>query len=69
MSDYSHVLTVKFKPNGETEVELKSANGGPVIAARSIVTEITESKRSGIIRWSEMAGTAVAAFAKQFWPF
>lgn len=64
MSDYSHVLTVKFKTNGEAEVELKSATGGPILEAKPVTIEASEKRRSKILVWCEGIGTAIGAVFK-----
>lgn len=69
MTDYSHVLTVKFKTNGEAEVELKSATVGPILEAKSMSIEASEKKRSKILAWCEGVGTAIGAFFKSLSPF
>jgi hypothetical protein len=64
MSDSSHVLTVKFKANGDIKVELKPGPTGRVVEATPTIIEASDKKRARFLAWCEGAGMAVGTFLK-----
>ncbi len=75
MSAYSHILTFKFKKNGEAEVELKNANDEPITVAipkaeelakpqTSTTEAVTEKKRSWIVWLGEGIGAGLGGLWK-----